>query len=142
MKKFLRVFYTAFAVLYPFAVYLGVIHFNLSDNALAKLYPAAVSLFFFGMFTYTLFFPPSMIEKFARIKHPDLEPFAILYTRKVTIIWCLFLAFNSAMLLYLAFFAPVAYWTLYSGFISYCLMGLLFVGEYIVRYFVIRKHTN
>lgn len=142
MKRLLRIFYTAFAILYPFAVYFGVVHFSFSDNVIAKLYPAAVSIFFFCAFTYTLFYPPSMVEKFARIKHPDLEPFAVLYTRKVTIIWCIFLAFNSMTLLYLAFFGSVKYWTLYSGVICYCLMGVLFVGEYIVRYFVIQRNKN
>jgi uncharacterized membrane protein len=99
-----------------------------------------MSSFFLMMFTYTLFVPPSMIEKFARLQRPNLEPFAVIYTRKVTIIWCGFLLLNTLALIYTAFYTQVEIWTLYSGFISYCLMGCLFVGEYIVRYFVIRKH--
>ncbi len=105
-----------------------------------KIYPASMSFFFFCIFTYTLFSPPTMIEKFARIKHPNLEPHVISYTRNVTIIWSVFLFINSCILLYTAFYTSVEIWTLYSGFICYCLMGVLFVGEYIIRQFVIRKH--
>ncbi len=33
----------------------------------------------------------------------------------------------------LALWAPLAWWTLYTGLIAYLLMGLLFAGEWLVR---------
>jgi len=39
----------------------------------------------------------------------------------------------------LNFWAPLSWWTLYTGLIAYGLMGLLFAGEWLVRQRV-RRH--
>jgi uncharacterized membrane protein len=124
--------YSALAIISAVILLLQI--FN--DLLFIRLYPVLMSLLFFGAFAYTLFFPPSMVEKFARLKHKNIEPYVVEYTRKVTIVWCIFLSLNAAIALYTAFYTSIETWTLYNGFISYCLMGCLFVGEYIVRYFV------
>lgn len=111
-----------------------------NDVIFIKLYPVIVGLSFCVAFTYTLFFPPSMIERFARLKHNDLRPEAIKYTRKVTIAWSIFTFLNSMAALYTAFFTSLGTWTLYNGFISYCLMGAMFMGEIIVRRLVIKNN--
>ncbi|MFT5703575.1 MAG: putative membrane protein [Rickettsiales bacterium] len=104
-----------------------------------KIYPVAVNLIFLAAFSYSLFSGPSMIEKFARIYDKNLSAKAISYTRKVTIIWCVFFIFNASISLYTTLFSSIEIWTLYNGFISYMIMGALFAGEYAVRYFVIKK---
>ena len=45
-----------------------------------KLYPVLVNAALLGVFAYSLISPPSMIERFARIREPDLPagPLAIL----------------------------------------------------------------
>ncbi len=83
-----------------------------------------------------------MIERFARFHNKNLSSNAVKYTRKVTIIWCIFFVINGLIALYTAFYASLEIWTLYNGLISYVLMGSLFVIEYIVRYFVIKKELN
>ena len=55
------------------------------------------------------------------------------YTRRVTQAWCLFFLFNALTAAGLALWAPLAWWTLYTGVIAYGLMGLLFAGEWLVR---------
>ncbi|HXV83722.1 MAG TPA: hypothetical protein VEG60_28015 [Candidatus Binatia bacterium] len=99
-----------------------------------KLYPVLVNGVLLGVFAYSLFFPPSMIERFARMSEPDLPAHAIGYTRRVTQIWCLFFAINGAIALMTALWASPATWTLYNGLIAYLAMGLLFAGEYVVRW--------
>jgi hypothetical protein len=62
-------------------------------NALmpVKLYPVAVNVFMLVMFASTLIHPPSAIERLARLREPDLPEVAVVYTRKVTFVWCGFL---------------------------------------------------
>ncbi len=108
---------------------------SIADSGIAlRLLPVLVSLIMLATFGYTLWRPPSMVERFARaIERDELPPQAIAYTRRVTQVWCLFFIVNGAIALYTALFAPLALWTLYNGLISYLLMGLLFAGEWLVR---------
>jgi uncharacterized membrane protein len=106
-----------------------------------KFYPVFVNTALLSAFIYSLIVPPSMIERFARFREPELPVAAIYYTRRVTQIWCVFFAINGAIALITALWASAALWTLYNGFIAYLLMGLLFTGEYLVRWrFRLRHH--
>jgi uncharacterized membrane protein len=98
-----------------------------------KLYPVLVSAGFLAAFSYTLIAPPSMVEIFARMTEPDLPLVAVAYTRRVTQIWCGFFVLNGAIALITAMWASEAIWSLYTGIISYGLMGLLFGAEYLYR---------
>jgi uncharacterized membrane protein len=71
-----------------------------------------------------------------------LPPEAIVYTRKVNIVWCVFFALNGIIALLTAVWASLEIWMLYNGFISYLLMGILFSGEYLIRQKVIKKNVN
>src|SRR5690606_37208099 len=85
------------------------------------------------IFASTLVKPPSMIERFARLAEPDLPETGVIWTRKVTIVWCIFFVLNALVALATVLFAPMQIWVLYNGFISYLLMGLLLLGEFILR---------
>ena len=63
----------------------------------------------------------------------DLPPAAVRYTRVVTWVWVGFFAFNGSMSAALTLWAPLSWWTLYNGMISYALMGMLFGGEWVFR---------
>ena len=104
-----------------------------------KLYPVLVSVVMLAVFGYTLLAPPSMVERIARRREPDLPPEATGYTRKVTQVWCGFFAINGAIALSTALWASPAVWSLYNGVISYLLMGLLFGGEFLIRGYVRRR---
>lgn len=113
-----------------------------NDILFIKIYPAFINIFLLILFSYSLFFPPTIIEKFARIYDKNLPNYAIKYTRNVTIIWCIFFILNASISLYTAFFASFDVWTLYNGLISYLMIGTLFSVEFIVRYFFKRKHEK
>ena len=98
-----------------------------------KLYPVMVNAALLGVFTYSLISPPSMVERFARLREPDLPAPAVRYTQRVTQVWCIFFAANGVIALITALWASSATWTLYNGLIAYLIMGLLFAGEYLVR---------
>ena len=105
-----------------------------------KLYPVLVSAVALAVFGYTLFSPPSMVERIARLREPDLPPRIVDYTRRVTQVWCGFFMINGAIALSTALWASPAVWLVYNGVISYLLMGLLFGGEFITRVYFKRRH--
>lgn len=105
-----------------------------------KLYPVLVSGVMLGVFGYSLVSPPSLIERLARLKEPELPAAAIAYTRHVTQVWCAFFLVNGSIALATALWATPAIWSLYNGVISYLLMGALFGGEYLVRMRFRRRH--
>jgi uncharacterized membrane protein len=98
-----------------------------------RFYPVAVNAAMLLLFGVTLLRPPSMIERLARLREPQLPPGAVRYTRVVTEVWCGFFLLNGGIALYTALFADLEAWTLYNGMIAYLLMAALFAGETLVR---------
>ena len=105
-----------------------------------KLYPVLVNATLLAAFGASLVRGPSMVERLARLREPDLPPAAIAYTRRVTQAWCVFFVVNGAICLGLALGASDAAWSLYTGVLSYLAMGLLFGIEYLVRLRFKRMH--
>jgi DNA gyrase, B subunit len=99
---------------------------------LAYLYPVLVSLAFLAFFAFSLK-NEAVITKIARLKEPDLDEKGVNYTRNLTKIWCAFFVFNAALSLALALIEDKLYWSVYSGAVSYALMGALFFGEILFR---------
>lgn len=115
----------------------------LGNDALPlKLYPVLVNAVLLVVFGLSLRHPPSIIERLARLREPDLPPHAIAYTRQVTRVWCLFFVINGSIALATALYASNAGWALYNGLVSYVLMGLLFAGEWLVRQRVKAAHAH
>jgi len=113
-------------------VYCG---FAIWSNELLTLrfYPAIANAAMLLLFSWSLLSPPSLIERLARVQHPDLPTEGILYTRRVTQIWCAFFIVNGSIALATALWSSFELWSLYNGLIAYILMGILLAGEYIVR---------
>jgi uncharacterized membrane protein len=107
-----------------------------------RFYPVLVNGAFLGVFAYSLFSPPSTVERLARLHEPNLPPVVIGYTRRVTQVWCVFFTVNGAIALYTALFASMAQWSFYNGFLAYLLMGILFAGEYCARCYFKRRHGS
>jgi uncharacterized membrane protein len=103
-----------------------------------RLYPVFMSLAMLAAFAVTLWYPPSMIERFARIFEPDLPPSGVRYTYRVTIVWVGFFALNGAIALWSVLQRGWTAWTVYNGFIAYVAVAILFAGEYVVRQIVRR----
>jgi uncharacterized membrane protein len=110
-----------------------------NSETLLKFYPVVVSLGLLASFALTLRRGPPMIERFARLREPDLGPAGVTYTRRVTVLWCAFFAINAAIATYTAVAASREAWLLYNGFVSYCIVAALFAGEWLVRKRVMLK---
>lgn len=117
----------AFAI--GFSVLLGVV----DSPVLLRWYPVLISAFLLCLFGMSLIYGPPIIERMARLSHPEMSEVALRYTRTVTKVWCLFFLGNGLIAAALTLWAPLSWWMLYTGLISYGLMGLLFAGEWLVR---------
>ncbi len=98
-----------------------------------RLYPALMSAAMLLTFAQTIWRPPSMIERFARLANPSLDEAGVRYARNVTLIWCAFFVLNCAIGIWTALYADWAMWALYNGLIAYIGIGVLFFGEFLVR---------
>ena len=96
-------------------------------------YPVAVNALMLAVFGGSLFAKQTVIERLARLQHPDLPPEGVHHTRRVTQIWCAFFIFNGATAAILAGLQYYDWWAAYTGIVSYVLMGILFAGEWIYR---------
>ncbi len=104
-----------------------------NDEITLRFYPALINLGLLLVFASSLFFPPPVIERLARLQHPDLPPQGVLYTRRVTQVWCVFFLLNGLIAAATALWCSFACWSLYNGLLAYALMGLLMAIEYWVR---------
>lgn len=96
------------------------------------LYPVSVNVAFLLLFAFSCIHPPTVVESIARISNPNLPPAAVVYTRRVTQVWCAFFLLNGSLALYTVFL-PHEVWLLYNGLIAYLLIGLLAGGELLYR---------
>lgn len=113
------------------------------DNDIGVLfYPVIVNASLATLFLNSLFSPPPIIEKIARLTTPDLPDKAVKYTRKVTKVWLVFFSINALVAAYTALFADIKTWTLYNGFIAYLFMGMLFSVEFLIRLRVQKSDEN
>lgn len=109
----------------------------LKDDIFVYLYPVLVSFCFLFVFAYSLK-NEAVITKIARFKNPNLSDEAVLYTRKLTKIWICFFCINILIICILLIFENKFFWAIYCGFISYLIMGILFVGEIVFRKVVLK----
>ncbi|QIR13303.1 hypothetical protein [Shewanella aestuarii] len=103
-------------------------------------YPVVINLSMLALFGFSLIQGPSLIERLARLKEPDLPSQATPYLIKVTKIWCGLFVFNGLMALYTAMATDITIWTIYNGLIAYLLIGGLLGGEWIYRTFWLKQH--
>jgi uncharacterized membrane protein len=98
-----------------------------------RFYPVAVNGTFLLVFASSLWVGMPVVERLARLHDPDLPPAAVEYTRKVTVVWCVFFVFNGLIALYTAGYSSFEHWAIYNGGIAYGLISLLFCAEWLVR---------
>jgi uncharacterized membrane protein len=113
------------------------------DSATFILFtPALVNASLLATFAMTLRRGATpIIERFARLQH-ELTVDEVRWCRVLTGVWCGFFICNGLAIAALALFAPLSWWALYSGAISYMLVGLLGAGEYILRKRRFQRFSN
>lgn len=74
-----------------------------------------------------------MISRFAERIHGTLVPPLARYTRRATLAWTMFFAAMTSISLALFFGAPIAWWSTFANLLTPLLIGLMFLGEFVVR---------
>lgn len=104
-----------------------------SDNGTWLLIlPSATQAAFGVTFLRSLAGTP-LIEHFARMVKPTLSDAERAHCRAWTRVWGGYLLLLAALGLGFAKWTALGVWTLYSGVVSYLLVGALFAVEYVVR---------
>jgi uncharacterized membrane protein len=101
--------------------------------------PTLINAALLATFGASLWAERSMVERFARLQVEDLSDAEARYCRRVTQIWCGFFVANGSTALYLALASELEIWALFTGFISYLLIGMLFATEYVYRHWRFRR---
>lgn len=114
---------------------LGLLAALFDTTAPLKLYPVLVNLGLLATFAVSLRFPPTVVERIARLREPNLSPEGVAYTRNVTWAWCVFFAINALVSVATTLWSSDVFWFLYNGVIAYLLIGAMFVGEWLFRRF-------
>lgn len=104
----------------------------LDDQRFVLALPVLINCVLCLQFALSLRATP-MVERFARMQDPNLGPAQVAYCRRVTQVWCVFFVLNASVSAYLALFAALSSWALYTGLIAYVLIGVLGASEYLVR---------
>ena len=75
-----------------------------------------------------------LITVFARIvRGAELPADLLRYTRKLTLFWALLVGILFALTLLLSLTGPLWLWSLHTNFLSYVVVGVVFVVEFFLR---------
>jgi len=111
----------------------------LDHPAFVLALPVVTNAAFLAQFAGSLSGPVPLVERFARLQHQDLTGEERRYCRTVTLVWSVYFAVNAGVTILLTVWAPLSWWTLYTGVLAYVAMGTLFTIEYLVRKYRFRR---
>jgi uncharacterized membrane protein len=104
---------------------------------------AAINMFLLWFFGRTLLRGKEpLVTRFARIVHGTLTPQIEIYTRRVTIAWCVFFVAELMASVLLFRFASASTWSLFINFLNLPLVALMFVAEYGYRVIRLPDHPH
>jgi len=112
----------------------------LNDGRAFLFVPALVNGALLIGFGRSLVRGPSMIETYARLRHPEMPASRAPYLRTLTGMWCVVFAVNLTISLLLALYGTLEAWTLYNGILAYALIGSLLAAERVYRYWRFRGY--
>lgn len=132
----------------------GALCFITQKAIFIKLYPVFICATLLFVFGSSLLNPPCIIFRLATLTDKSIvgssyEKQVYNYCKKVTIIWCAFFVLNGGIALCTIFINKIfpglteaqgtKIYSLYTSIISYCLIGLLYGIEFLIRLRVDKK---
>lgn len=109
-------------------------HGRIGLLAVNGLSHATLNLFLLWLFGRTLLRGQEpLISQISRLINGQLQPEIIIYTRQVTIAWCIFFALQVITSLLLYIFAPIVAWSLFINVLNLPLLILMFLLEHTYR---------
>lgn len=125
------------AIFFVCSVILRMLHIEI----VAYFYPTLINMAFFAFFAMSLK-GEAIITTFAKMQNPNLPHNAIIYTRNLTKFWCGVFIFNASVSAILVSLEDKFYWSIFSGFLAYLLVGFIFGVELLYRNFIKRVRNN
>jgi uncharacterized membrane protein len=116
----------AIALSFAFLVFLG-------SPRLTLYYPVLVNAALLLLWAYSLFKPPTVIERIARKSNPTTAKRR--YMRRLTLAWCGVFTVNLLMALMTTLQDDLTWWLIWNGLGAYLLVGVFAVSEYLFRIF-------
>jgi uncharacterized membrane protein len=113
-----------------------------NDPLWLLLAPALQNLALLAVFASSFARRETVIETLARAQVGELSPEEVTYCRRVTGLWCAFIAANAAACAAVALAGSRELWALYTGIVAYVLLGALFAGEYVYRHWRFRRYVG
>jgi len=103
------------------------------NQELVLFYPVIVAFGISAAFIKSLTHEKTIVELIALKMEPDMPEEALNYCRKVHIVWAIVITLNAFASLITALYGDVKLWAWYNGFLSYMIMALVFLVEYLIR---------
>lgn len=138
----LRGFTTGLVLFYPLLTHFALPFWPGFPPILLTMFPALLNAWLAWFFGRTLMgHRQPLIATFAELERRHLHRLAASelpadvarYTRMLTVIWSLLFVVMASVSAILAISAQTAWWALFTGVVSYVLVGVLFLGEYLYR---------
>jgi uncharacterized membrane protein len=116
------------------------------SKEIIKFYPLLVNIGWLAVFGFSLLFPPSFVFEIAvfldkSVKDADVEKPLRRFCKSATVVWCVFFAFD-ALFAWFTIFGPLVngldkrhsdmLWTVYNGAVTYLLMGVIFIIQFVM----------
>jgi uncharacterized membrane protein len=101
-------------------------------------YPAVVNFTLCGVFLYSLHQGDPLLLRIIRARGMPVSVHGPRYLYRLTAIWAGFFVINGLISIWTSSLSIEA-WTLYNGFLSYCLVAVLIAVEYTFRRYYKRR---
>jgi len=126
---------------------IGVISLCLDDSIIIKLYPALASIAYLTIMITSFIFPPPLAYYFVDIFDKSIKtkiPKKIFddFCFKASVVWCVFFFVDAVIAVITTYLTSEFFWVIYNAGITYFIMGLIFVGEFIVLKIIEKKYLR
>ncbi len=122
---------------------IAIFSYYLTDHSVIYLPPVImISLIFYPFVRSVMPGKTPLISRFYQLAENENNPRAMQYTEKVTWVWVILIALLLTNTLILTFFAPLEIWSLFTNFINYILMLVLFIAEWLFRMYWFKQWVS
>jgi uncharacterized membrane protein len=126
---------------------IGVISLCLEDKFIILLYPALAAIAYLTIMITSFLFPPPLAYYFIDIFDKSMKtkiPKQIFdgFCFKASVVWCVFFFVDAIIAVFTVIFYVEHIWVIYNSCITYCIMALIFVGEFIVLKAIEKKYRR
>ncbi|MDG6896263.1 hypothetical protein [Volucribacter amazonae] len=126
---------------YVLAIILAFVGVN-KANQMMYWYPVIINGLMLILFAGSLFTSQSLVERLARLSTPNLNAQGVIYTYRVTLLWCAVFSFNLLVTIWFIMQENYQYWAYYTGVVSYIIIAIVMLSEWLIRQRVKKQYEQ